>query len=143
MTSDDHVHHRPAAGAPAEVNLDIDVAATGLYPLRAAVAAHATELGMSEQQLDRFLVVATELATNVIRHGGGNGRLRLWRSGPTIVCQVDDDGPGINDPNQVGLQQVPLGAVGGRGLWIVRQFCDTVSVTSSGQGTTVTATFAI
>jgi anti-sigma regulatory factor (Ser/Thr protein kinase) len=55
--------------------------ADGLYTLRAEVAAHASALGATGPQGETLVVVAGELATNAIRHGGGRGRLRLWRDG--------------------------------------------------------------
>lgn len=114
-----------------------------LYSLRAEVAAHASHLGLPEPQLRHLLVVATELATNVVRHGGGTGKLRLWRSGDVIVCEVSDDGPGIAMPHQVGTKPVPLSTDGGRGLWLVRHFTDSVEIINRDPGTTVTVSMAI
>jgi anti-sigma regulatory factor (Ser/Thr protein kinase) len=90
-----------------------------------------------------YRVVATELATNVVRHGGGTGKLRLWRSGDVIVCEVSDDGPGIAMPHQVGTKPVPLSTDGGRGLWLVRHFTDSVEIINRDPGTTVTVSMAI
>jgi len=114
-----------------------------LYNLRAEVAAHASNLGLAEPQLRHLLVVATELATNVVRHGGGTGKLRLWRSGEAIVCEVSDDGPGIAMPHQVGTKPVPLNYDGGRGLWLVRHFTDSMEIVNRRPGTTVTVTMTI
>jgi anti-sigma regulatory factor (Ser/Thr protein kinase) len=114
-----------------------------LYSLRAEVAAHASHLGLPDPRLRHLLVVATELATNVVRHGGGTGRLRLWRAGDTIVCEVSDDGPGITMPHQAGTIPVPLTTDGGRGLWLVRHFTDSVEITNREPGTTVTVSMAI
>jgi anti-sigma regulatory factor (Ser/Thr protein kinase) len=86
--------------------------------------------------------VATELATNAIRHGGGTGRLRMWRTDNTLHVQVRDDGPGITDPHLAGTRPVPLTAVGGRGLWIVRQLCDDLHIATTA-GTTITASFDV
>jgi anti-sigma regulatory factor (Ser/Thr protein kinase) len=97
-------------------------------------------LGLPEQNISGLLIVATELATNAIRHGGGTGRLRLWRTDNTLHLQVSDDGPGITDPYLAGTRPVPLTAVGGRGLWIVRQLCDDLHVATTA-GTTMTASF--
>jgi len=82
--------------------------------------------------------MATELATNAIRHGDGSGRLRLWRSGSALYCRVEDDGPGIGDPARAGRRLVSRNAVGGRGLWIVRQLADDCVIESGGTGTSVT-----
>lgn len=114
-----------------------------LYSLRAEVAAHASHLGLADPQLRHLLVVATELATNVVRHGGGSGKLRLWRAGDAIFCEVSDDGPGIVMPHQVGTKPVPLNYDGGRGLWLVRHFTDTTEIVNRNPGTTVTVSMKI
>jgi anti-sigma regulatory factor (Ser/Thr protein kinase) len=114
-----------------------------LYSLRAEVAAHASHLGLADPRLRHLLVVATELATNVVRHGGGSGRLRLWRDGDAIVCEVSDEGPGITMPHQVGTKQVPLSTDGGRGLWLVRHFTDSFEIVNHHPGTTVKVSMAI
>ncbi|HEX6684053.1 MAG TPA: ATP-binding protein [Candidatus Limnocylindrales bacterium] len=114
-----------------------------LYNLRAEVAAHALHLGLAEPQLSNMLVVATELATNVVRHGGGAGRLRLWRDGDSIFCEVSDDGPGIALPHAAGLRPVPLAYDGGRGLWLVRHFTDTLEIVNRELGATVTVSMQI
>ncbi|MBB5871736.1 anti-sigma regulatory factor (Ser/Thr protein kinase) [Allocatelliglobosispora scoriae] len=137
MTAADQPSSRESA---TEAGLVEEFDATGLYALRAAVGAHATQLGMGEEQLGKLLIIATELATNAIRHGGGKGRLRLWREGGALHCEVSDAGPGISDPDQVGTRPVPLNVDGGRGLWIVRQFADKVAVTNRSPGTTIHAT---
>src|SRR2546429_9741611 len=52
-----------------------------LYALRAAVAAHAAHMGAPPDRVSHLVIVASELASNAVRHGGGKGRLRLWRGG--------------------------------------------------------------
>ncbi|WP_203670860.1 ATP-binding protein [Catellatospora methionotrophica] len=123
--------------------LDTVFVADDLYSLRAAVAAHAGEFGLTEPGLGRLLVVATELATNAIRHGGGRGRLRLWRHDAAVHCEVSDDGPGIADTASAGMNRVPLSTEGGRGLWVVRQFTDEMTITGREPGTTITVTFKL
>jgi len=117
--------------------------AGGLGALRAAVAARGLRLGMSGQRLGALMAVATELAINVIFHGGGSGRLRVWGDGLRLYCQVSDDGPGIAEPHAVGIEPVAETRDGGRGLWIARQFASDLSIVSSAAGTTVTAIFVL
>ncbi|MBB5866742.1 anti-sigma regulatory factor (Ser/Thr protein kinase) [Allocatelliglobosispora scoriae] len=126
---------RPAPDTVLACGFDV----SDLYSLRAAVGAHAAAHGMGGDQLSKLLVVVTELAANAIRHGGGQGRVRLWRDGDALQCEVTDDGPGISDPASAGSQPVPINSAGGRGLWIVRQFSDRVDITVRHPGTTVTA----
>ncbi len=129
----------PTVGVPADPPLDAEVDIDSLYSLRAAVAAHATELGVSEDRLSKLLVIANELATNAIRYAGGAARLRLWRQAASVYCQVVDDGPGIEDPEAAGVHEVPLNATGGRGLWIVRRLSDDVVIERPETGTAITA----
>src|SRR5688500_2581157 len=82
---------------PEAVAVDHQFDADGLYALRAALAAHADHLGAPREQVERLLIVGGELATNAIRHGGGSGRLRLWRDGDLLRCQISDCGQGMRD----------------------------------------------
>lgn len=111
----------------------------GLVALRAAVSAHAAWAGVPSERIDDLVVLAHELASNAVRHGGGQGRLRLWRVDGAAYCEVSDDGPGLADPERAGHQRAPVAATDGRGLWIVRQLADEVRVESGPGGTVVTA----
>jgi anti-sigma regulatory factor (Ser/Thr protein kinase) len=117
----------------------------GLYALRETLAAHASRLRADEDQIDHLLIVASELATNAIRHGGGIGRLRLWHHGDVLFCQVSDDGPGITDPNLGTAPPEPVRDDGGRGLWICRQLSTDLTIESGpdGRGSIVTATIPV
>lgn len=111
----------------------------GLYALRAAVAAHAAHFGLPETLVEDVVVIANELASNAVRHGGGDGRLRLWRNESTVHCQVSDGGAGMAQPETAGTRRAAPAAPGGRGLWIVRQLCLRLDVDTGPGGTTVTA----
>src|ERR1700689_1324174 len=67
---------------------DID----GLYQLRAAVAAHAAELGLPAELANDVVIAVHELASNSVRHGPGHGRLRVWAIEQALTCEVTDDG---------------------------------------------------
>jgi anti-sigma regulatory factor (Ser/Thr protein kinase) len=111
----------------------------GLYAVRAAVSAHAIHLGAQPERVQHLMIIASELASNVVRHGGGRGRLRLWRADGTLRCEVSDHGPGIADPAGAGQRQpMPLSS-SGRGLWMVRQLSETMTIECDPRGTRVTA----
>ncbi|WP_433605428.1 ATP-binding protein [Dactylosporangium sp. CA-139114] len=133
----------PGAADAAAAVLSLTVDADNLYAMRAAVGAHGAQWGLTGPTLDRLLVVASELASNSIRHAAGTGRLRLWSDGDAVWCEVSDDGPGIADPDEVGTRPIPLTAEGGRGLWLCRQFCDGVTVVNRNPGCTVTVFLTI
>jgi anti-sigma regulatory factor (Ser/Thr protein kinase) len=125
---------------PAAVSLDQPFDVEGLYGLRSAVSAHGSHLGLSDRRLEDLVLIANELATNAIRHGGGGGRLVLWGDDGAVHCQVSDAGPGLTDPANAGTRPVPVGAVDGRGLWIARRLSDGFHVASGPEGATLTAT---
>jgi serine/threonine-protein kinase RsbW len=121
-----HRNSRPVFDLP----IDLD----GLAQLRTTVSALAGELGAGEVREDVVLVVH-ELATNVVRHGGGSGRLRLWREGGQIVCRISDSGPGLGPTCD---EPPTAGTPGGRGLWIARRLAD-VRIETGASGTVVVA----
>ncbi|MFI5843195.1 anti-sigma factor RsbA family regulatory protein [Catenuloplanes sp. NPDC051500] len=83
--------------------------------------------GWPEELLEDLQLCVTEIAVNGLRHGTGERRLRVWRHGDSVVCEVTDEGPGPTDP--LAGYAAPAGAgLGGRGLWIVRQLCDAVAI---------------
>jgi anti-sigma regulatory factor (Ser/Thr protein kinase) len=118
-----------------------------LYALRSTVAAHGSALGLDEQRVSDLVLVAHELASNAVRHGGATperpGRLRLWREGTRVVCEVSDNGPGLSGPGTAGLRAAHPGAASGRGLWIVRRVADETQIATGPAGTVVTATLSL
>ena len=132
----------PASVSAEEVSLDLRFEADGLYALRSSVAAHAAHLGASPQAIERLLIVASELSTNAVRHGGGRGRLRLWRSDGQVHCEVSDAGAGLADVT-AGTERPNPTAPGGRGLWITRQLGDDFSIETGTKGTTVRVGIAV
>jgi anti-sigma regulatory factor (Ser/Thr protein kinase) len=103
------------------------------------VAAHASRLGLPDEAVESMVLVAHELATNAVRHAGGSGELRLWRTGDVVTVRVSDQGTGFSDPDLAGQRRPDLAAQGGRGLWLVRNFCANVVIETHSGGTTVTA----
>ena len=93
---------------------------------RQFVRRHADALGFSRQRRDDLALAVTEVVANTIRHGGGTGRLRLWRADDTLVCEVTDRGR-LSHP-LAGRLPPPPGNDGGYGLWLVNQVCDLVQL---------------
>ena len=124
------------------VSLDQTFDVDGLVALRSAVAAHADRLGLPADRIPELVLVAHELASNAVRHGGGVGRLRLWRSGDSVRCEVSDSGPGLAKPHNGEYWQPAVDALGGRGLWLAYHLCDEFTITSDGGGTVATASMA-
>jgi anti-sigma regulatory factor (Ser/Thr protein kinase) len=129
------------------VALDQPFDGSNLFALRSAVAAHASELGLTPHRVADLVLATQELAANAVRHGGAVGaapaRLRLWREDNRLVCQVSDGGPGMADPDGAGRHRADIGASAGRGLWIVREIMDTVDIVTRADGVTVTVTVGL
>ncbi len=73
--------------------LDLRLDGDSLYQLRASVAAHAAQAGLPPRRADDLVIAVHELAANVVRHGSGHGRLRIWQHRDALHCQITDEGP--------------------------------------------------
>ena len=109
-----------------------------LYGVRSAVAAHVSTV-TDGRIVDIMVLIAHELASNSVRHGGGRGRIRLWVADGALHCEVSDGGAGLADPALAGHALPAPTLAGGRGLWIARQLSE-LSIATSVAGTTITAT---
>jgi anti-sigma regulatory factor (Ser/Thr protein kinase) len=84
------------------------------------------------------VVAVNELLTNAVRHGGGGGRLTLWKAEGSVVCEVSDTGPGLPRPLDDGGPVRPAAdEPGGWGLWLAEELTDDFELTTGAGGTTV------
>jgi anti-sigma regulatory factor (Ser/Thr protein kinase) len=107
---------------------------SSLSEVRSAVTEYASAAGLTPARVADFVLAVNELVGNSVRHGGGEGELRLWTDEVTLLGEVSDTGS-ITDPLAGRRRPAPEQA-GGRGLWIVNQVCDLVQI-RSGPGATV------
>jgi anti-sigma regulatory factor (Ser/Thr protein kinase) len=126
-----------APGADEVALLSEKITAARVTALRHAVTAAARSAGLVGHGLEDFVLAVHELVTNVVRHGGGSGELRLWQHSDVLTCQVSDNGPGLGE---VDVALPSPGEVGHRGLWLARQLTEGLMVDNSGQGTTASVT---
>lgn len=111
-----------------------------LHQIRELVSRQAEAWNLHPVATRTLNVVITELLTNVILHGGSEGRLRLTVRTDSLYCQVTDHGPGIARPHTAGWRPPSTAdPFSSRGLWIVRMLSDHLTIDSSHIGTTVTA----
>jgi anti-anti-sigma factor len=139
---------QPASPEPADAPiLDQAFDADSLYALRAAVAAHATQAGLAQGRAEDLVIAVHELAANAVRHGAGHGRLRVWKSGRGLRCEVSDNGahPAAGDGARpaAGDGAAPWRIEPGHGLSLVRQVADQARLTSGPDGTLATISFAL
>jgi anti-sigma regulatory factor (Ser/Thr protein kinase) len=101
--------------------------------MRRSIVDAACARGRESGLVEPFVLAVNEVATNAIVHGGGDGRVRLWVDDRELLCVVSDAGRGLDDA-LAGFTPPPRGRVGGRGLWIARQLCDSVRVSRASGG---------
>ncbi len=106
-----------------------------LSQVRLLVLKQAREAGLTEARVNDLVLAVSEVAANTLRHTQSSGTLAIWHNDDEIVCEIRDSGT-IADP-RAGENKPAPGASGGHGLWLVRQVCDLVELTSNGNGTTI------
>jgi anti-sigma regulatory factor (Ser/Thr protein kinase) len=131
------VREPASAGGSPEVLVEQGFDEDSLYGVRATVAAHVSTVA-DARTVNTMVLIAHELASNSVRHGGGTGRLRLWLADGLLHCEVSDAGTGLDDPAHAGHTLPAPSLPGGRGLWIARQLSE-LSIVTSPAGTTITA----
>ena len=83
------------------------------------------------------MLAAHEIATNSVRHGGGQRRpAHLARGATPLICDVRDSGRIAQQP-LVGRVRPALGQTGGWGLWLANQLCDLVQLRELPDGSVV------
>jgi anti-sigma regulatory factor (Ser/Thr protein kinase) len=119
--------------APDLPTLDFD--APGLPLVREFVAVHAGRAGLSGRRVADLQLATNELATNAITHGGGSGRVRVWRQDDRVVCEVTDQGRAL--ARLAGRTLPAPDSLNGRGLVLVNYVSDLVRIHTGPDGTAV------
>jgi serine/threonine-protein kinase RsbW len=101
------------------------------------VASCAEVAGLLGDRLEDFVVAVNELLTNAVRHGGGTGRVALWRADGSVVCEVSDTGGGLAGPVPRHPVRPAAHRPGGWGLWLAEELTDTFRMSTGDRGTTV------
>ncbi|HEX2254550.1 MAG TPA: ATP-binding SpoIIE family protein phosphatase [Thermoanaerobaculia bacterium] len=108
---------------------------------RRAVAGVARRLPFGEAAAGRAGIATTELARNLLQHGGG-GELLLWWTGgdgaPRLEILALDRGPGLADVRRAFEDGYSTAGTPGTGLGAVRRAADALDVWSQpGRGTAI------
>jgi anti-sigma regulatory factor (Ser/Thr protein kinase) len=126
----------PLPAPPADAR-EVPVLAGTLDLVREFVAELAMLAGLDARRCEELVLAVHELATNSIRHAGGDGVVRGWIEHDFVVCEVQDRGL-IGEP-LAGRVKPQLDQSGGFGLWLVNQLCDLVQIRAFGTGGVVRA----
>lgn len=109
--------------------------AAGLAAVRQYVALRATDAGVGPRRTEDLLLAVNEIATNSVRHAGGDGVLRIWEEPHALICEVRDGGS--FEAPLAGRERPRHDRPGGYGLWLANQVCDLVQIRSLPAGTAV------
>jgi len=109
--------------------------------LRRALATELAGVPADPDVVQDFLLAVDEMTSNALRHGGRPIDLRLWIGTDRMVCTIGDRGTGWDDPFAgYGPAHGDDLSRGGMGLWLARQLCDHVDITSGPDGARVRLT---
>jgi serine/threonine-protein kinase RsbW len=94
-----------------------------LSSLRRLADEHGRRAGLDARRLGDFVLAVNEAATNAISRGGERARLRLWKSGDEVGCEVRGGswmpaGPPPAVPDDTDSLR----------LWVVWQVCSDVDL---------------
>ncbi|TCC00597.1 ATP-binding protein [Micromonospora zingiberis] len=105
--------------------------------LRHLLATRIVAAGLRGDAAEDLVLAVHELVTNAVLHGGGQGRLELFRRADRLVCEVTDHGPGGAD---LTVHLPATNTPGGRGLWLAHQLTGALTLTHRPDGMTATVT---
>ena len=114
---------------------------------RRLVSEFAGQAGTPEPRLGEIAIVVTELATNLLKHGGG-GEIHAERfddrEGSGVEVLALDRGAGMTDPSRCMEDGYSTAGSLGQGLGAVRRLTDSLRVWSQpGRGTAILARFVL
>jgi len=114
---------------------------SGVAPARRAAEHLAGTLGFDEQRRGEAAIVVTELATNLVRHGGGGDIILSVDHGAnaTLNAVAVDRGPGILEPARARVDGYSTLDGPGNGLGAVERLSATMDLHTGPQGTVVAA----
>ena len=119
------------------VTLVIPARTEYLILARLALAGIAREARIDQSTLADLKLAVTEACGNAVRHAqpGGEGvvTVRYTVEDEAIEIRVEDDGPGMDAPDQASLADVEL-SEGGMGLAIIHALVDDVEIGRGEQG---------
>jgi anti-sigma regulatory factor (Ser/Thr protein kinase) len=118
---------------------------SGVAECRRLARRLAEQCGLGDERTERLSIVATEAATNLLRHAGG-GRVLLQRQpadgGDWLALAATDQGPGIPDLDEAQQDGFSTGSSAGTGLGAMRRLSDHFEMTSTpGKGTVLLCEF--
>lgn len=129
----------PPDPGPPVLRREADLAS--LAPIRQAFQQTVCEAGVSSSRAAELAIGLHEIVANALEHGSARAVLRCWHEDDRVVCEVSDEGPGLDDP-LAGYFPPTEDQVDGRGLWLARQIFDSVELHPGRDGSGLCARLA-
>ncbi|BCJ62842.1 ATP-binding protein [Micromonospora endophytica] len=114
--------------------LSLPFTAQTVTTVRHLLATHVAAAGLTGDTAEDLVLAIHELVTNAVLHGGGHGRLDLFRQADRLVCEVTDHGSGGDLTVNLPAANTP----GGRGLWLAHHLTGALTLTHRPDGVTAT-----
>jgi anti-sigma regulatory factor (Ser/Thr protein kinase) len=103
---------------------------------RERLAAALTAAGAPEARMVDMLIAANEVFENARRYADGPSRVRAGLVDGWFVCEIEDRGPGFDDP-LAGYVPPRAGEERGEGLWVARRLVRRLELLDNAPGLTV------
>jgi serine/threonine-protein kinase RsbW len=130
-------HPEDHLSRPAVPLLETSFAEGQLPAVRQRLDAIARDCGLTPDEAYDWVISVNELMANAVRHGGGAGRLRVWRDGD-LYSEVRDRGAGFAAGPYLAPRARPAPSPhGGLGLWIAQRMSGEMLIESGPSGTVV------
>lgn len=109
--------------------------------VRRVARASALAAGATPEQAAEWMLVASELATNLLRHAASGGSIScsaVEEPRRALVIQCHDAGPGIASVSAAMTEGFTTAGGLGGGLSTIKRFSDDLKIESSTNGTEIT-----
>ncbi|GAA2673161.1 ATP-binding protein [Actinoplanes palleronii] len=123
--------------------LIVDFGMADMRDLRSAVRDRSRGWGLTGEELAQFVLAVHEGCANAVQHGGGQGRLALWRQGHRLRCRITDKGAGLPPDWQLDGHRGQPEVLPSRGLWLINRVCEQVELNSDHTGTCLLLSFRL
>jgi anti-sigma regulatory factor (Ser/Thr protein kinase) len=101
-----------------------------LFSVRQRAEEFGRAAGLSVDRAVDLKLAVGEAVANAVRHGGGGGKVSMYRAAGSVIVEVRDSGR-LADP-LAGRFRPPADARRGRGLWLIHHLCDLVELGHGG-----------
>ena len=99
--------------------------------LRSRLQASARRMGFSDVRRENMVLIASEMASNLVKHAGGKGMVQVWEQpGPVLDIVSFDFGPGVDDLALAQQDGYSTSNTLGKGLGSMQRLCDEFGIYS-------------